>query len=509
MSGITAGELRLTGGPGFGRILDFSMREYPGEHSRAELTGIMEASEGGTSGFSWLAENSPVEIHVDGMERALYSGIIQKAESREENGYCLLRLELCSGSVLLDLKKEKRSFQDVSMTCGQIIRKAAAESGMTVLCPEELDRKPVGFPVIQYRETDWEFLKRLASHFYQPILPGYGGEGIRYSFGLSKDAPKKKLDVYSYSSGNAKEEFLMKKENKVPGIVPDDFGFYKVKSRKYLELGERTEFLARTYFIYESVSVFDGEELMHTYTLRRAGGFQTVYGHNSGIIGASLDATILATKNDTVKVAVAVDGGQKESEAKWFPYSTVYSSPDGTGWYCMPEKGDKVRLYFPNEFEEEGYIISSINLGNTGAQSAPAAGGGASGNSAGSAGAPAGGGGNVPGSAAVASAAAGGPPRSDPDKKTISTKDGKMVSLTPTNIIMTNGKGMMIILDDAEGIIIVSSSTVVITAAENMIIKSDGEIDIQATDEIKLVRGDSKLTLTDELKIEGTKYKMQ
>ncbi len=74
---------------------------------------------------------------------------------------------------------------------------------------------------------------------------------------------------------------------------------------------------------------------------------------------------------------------------------------------------------------------------------------------------------------------------------------------------MTNGKGMMIILDDAEGIIIVSSSTVVITAAENMIIKSDGEIDIQATDKIKLVRGDSKLTLTDELKIEGTKYKMQ
>ena len=103
MNGMTAGELRLTGGPGFGRILDFSMREYPGEHSRAELTGTMEASEGGTSGFPWLAENSPVGIHVDGMERALYNGIIQKAESREENGYCLLRLELCSGSILLDL----------------------------------------------------------------------------------------------------------------------------------------------------------------------------------------------------------------------------------------------------------------------------------------------------------------------------------------------------------------------------------------------------------------------
>ena len=63
----------------------------------------MEVSEGGISGFPWLAENSPVEIHVDGVDRALYNGIIQKAESREENGYCLFRLELCGGSILLDL----------------------------------------------------------------------------------------------------------------------------------------------------------------------------------------------------------------------------------------------------------------------------------------------------------------------------------------------------------------------------------------------------------------------
>ena len=36
MQGITAGELRLTGGFGIRQILGFSMREYPGEHARAE-----------------------------------------------------------------------------------------------------------------------------------------------------------------------------------------------------------------------------------------------------------------------------------------------------------------------------------------------------------------------------------------------------------------------------------------------------------------------------------------
>lgn len=203
-------------------------------------------------------------------------------------------------------------------------------------------------------------------------------------------------------------------------------------------------------------------------------------------------------------MAVAVDGGQKESEAKWFPYSTVYSSPDGTGWYCMPEKGDKVRLYFPNEFEEEGYIISSINLGNTGAESAPASGGGGE---SGSSAAPAEG--AAAGALGGASASAASAPRSNPDMKTISTKDGKEVTLTPTTIIMTNNKGMMVVLDDEEGIIIASDKNVVITAAENMIIKSDGEIDIQATDSIQLVKGNSKLTLKDELEIEGVRYKMQ
>lgn len=473
------------------------------EHGMARIKGIL--AEGSEGELFKKAEEGRASLYIkdeEGNQKNIFSGIIDSLEVENAGGVKTLRMVLSGSTKLLDCTKHTRTFQNEAMTYENLLKTVNKGNKQVSCIPNCKVANPIKKLIVQYRETDWEFLKRLASHFYQPILPGYGGEGIRYSFGLSKDAPKKKLDVYSYSSGNAKEEFLMKKENKVPGIVPDDFGFYKVKSRKYLELGERTDFLARTFFVYESVSIFDGEELMHTYTLRRAGGFQTVYGHNSGIIGASLDATILATKNDTVKVAVAVDGGQKESEAKWFPYSTVYSSPDGTGWYCMPEKGDKVRLYFPNEFEEDGYIISSINLGNTGEQSAPA-GDGTAGSSAGSAG------GAVSGTAGGAAASAASAPRSNPDMKTISTKNGKEVTLTPTTIIMTNNKGMMVVLDDAEGITIASDKNVVITAAENMIIKSDGEIDIQATDSIQLVKGNSKLTLKDELEIEGVRYKMQ
>ena len=99
-----------------------------------------------------------------------------------------------------ELKIEKRFFQDVSMTCGQIIRKAAAEFGMTILCPEELDREPVGFPVIQYRETDWEFIRRLASRFGLPVYPEPTMGGGKLCAGLPETGTARPMSCLSYTA---------------------------------------------------------------------------------------------------------------------------------------------------------------------------------------------------------------------------------------------------------------------------------------------------------------------
>ena len=177
---------------------------------------------------------------------------------------------------------------------------------------------------------------------------------------------------------------------------------------------------------------------------------------------------------DTVKIVVAVDKKQEESKAKWFPYSTVYSSPDGSGWYCMPERGDKVRLYFPSEYEDEGYVISAINLGNTGD-----------------------------------SEAGKGQPRSDPARKAISNMHGKQVTFTPGAVILTNNKGMTVALDDEKGVMIASNKNVTVSAEDSIVLKSDMRMDIQATKSIKLARGDSSITFEDELKLKGTSLQVK
>ena len=475
----------------FVSIQEVYIHKMVNEHGMARIQGII--AEGSEEKLFQKAEKGFVSLFIKdekGNRKNIFSGIVDSLEVENAGGVKSARIVLTGATKLMDCILHTRTFQNEALPYEKLLGTVNAGNGKVAYLSNCGLKSTIKKLIVQYRETDWEFIKRLASHFNQPVLPNYSAEGLRYSFVLCKDSPTKKLDVEWYASGNAREEYLMKKENRVPKILPDDFAFYKVKSREYLELGEKTVFMGQKFFVYETISRLEGMELVHTYTLRRAGGFKTIYGYNAKIIGASLDGVILATKNDTVKVVVSADGSQKESEAKWFPYSTVYSSPDGSGWYCMPEKGDKVRLYFPNENEDNGYIISSINHGNTGDVES---GSGAEAFSGGTGGV----------------AAAGGPPRSDPDKKSISNKEGKQIVLSPTTIVMTNNKGMMIVLDDDEGITILSNKKVVISAKEDLVIKSDAGLDIQATEYIKLEQGDTKLTLQDELKIEGTKYKMQ
>ena len=50
-------------------------------------------------------------------ETSLFSGVIQHAELVSAGDYHLVRVELASGSVLLDQELRSRSFQDVGQTC--------------------------------------------------------------------------------------------------------------------------------------------------------------------------------------------------------------------------------------------------------------------------------------------------------------------------------------------------------------------------------------------------------
>lgn len=47
---------------------------------------------------------------------------------------------------------------------------------------------------------------------------------------------------------------------------------------------------------------------------------------------------------------MSIDDDENDSGDKAFlNYATVYSSPEGGSWYCMPEVGDMVIVKFPDD----------------------------------------------------------------------------------------------------------------------------------------------------------------
>ena len=208
--------------------------------------------------------------------------------------------------------------------------------------------------------------------------------------------------------------------------------------------------------------------LQNTYVLRDEKAMKVRKYYNDKLSGASLEGKIVSAKNDVVKIALKIDAysNTADSNTEWVPYSTVFSSPDGTGWYCMPEEGDAIRLYFPDSDEKNAYAISSVNLESSNAEK-----------------------------------------RCDPSVKSLGTKYGKEIVMSPgaINVISSNNS---MTLTDGGGISISSDSSISMSAPTISI--EGGEVTIKGTDQVELSQdGGASIKITDNIDMSGSKINTQ
>lgn len=452
----------------FTKLIKCNIQKAVSEHGFAELKGYI-SYEKGDSYLMMSCENIEVSIWAlaeDEESKLIYRGILEELKITYENELCLLEIRVVPYSYLMDLKPNCRTFQIPGMTYQEILNIVAGQYPGGHVLMNIGERTPIGEPIVQYHETDWEFTKRLASHFQAVVVPSYVTSGAKLYFGLVEWSGAFKIFPYSYRIQKRMDEFLYKGQNQVAGLIEDDSLVYVVEDQELYEVGELVEINGRVLYVERSESRLDGHQLWNTYSLKTKAGFQVPKQYNEKIIGASLDGVVTAVQSDVVQVALSVDA--QSGAGKWFQFSTVYSSPDGSGWYCMPEPGDEIRLYFPTEQEKHGYVISAVHLpvqtqkqtfGNGAANTNP------------------------------------GVCRCDPNHKTIYTSSGKMVDLSEHSIVLDAGNGMNITLDDTTGISIISPMGVYV--------KSDGPIDLSSTNGMVEIAGTSSVNIVQkESKIE-------
>lgn len=142
---------------------------------------------------------------------------------------CRILIKAFSKSVLFDRKFQKkyRVFQDVTYTYANIIEeinKDYTEKKIEIKYTDKI-KVPIENLIVQYNETDWEFIVRLASHLKTGLFVTEQGLIV---FGVMEAGEIKEENRYFFSYS----------------IVRDHRNFYyKVKSDKVISLGDTVSIL--------------------------------------------------------------------------------------------------------------------------------------------------------------------------------------------------------------------------------------------------------------------------
>lgn len=378
-----------------------------------------------------------------------------------------LTLKIMSGTWLMDGCPHFRTFQNDALTYAKVME--TIDEGYTDSDYMGIDaiNMPVGGMLLQYMETDWAFLKRISSHFGSYVTPSTSLTGVKYYVGRNTKSVFNAPAGTPYTATKRVGEFMRNSSSGLGSFSERDYLEYQFQSRDIYNLWDQISLDKYTGYVYKIHGEYIGSELVHTYFLRSEQGMACIPAFNLQQIGCSFEAIVKEVKQDVVRIEVIDDENEKQKDTVWFPYSTVYSTPDGPGWYCMPEVDDQVRLYVPNERERQAYVISAVHKGDS-------------------------------------------PDRQNPDYKSIKTVYDKELLMTPEFIRLTNNKGMSIEISDAEGIKIISDKDIQIKAADNVTVTSDdASVMVAGTNSVNMTQGGASINLDDDVAFTGAKFRIQ
>lgn len=404
-----------------------------------------------------------IKITVD--SEVFFQGIVTNIKVQKVGEIFYLDVEAKTNTYVMDLREKKRSFQNKNMTYAALIHEVIKEYQGSDFIDKLSYGDQIKNWILQYEETDWEFLKRIASNLEGALIADTKSGKPKFWFGANTGNNKGLLSNYNYSL--EKEVESSKKKKLKFGKKPEVQESYIVESESLIEVGEEVTFQGKKLYVQEAKTHMEKGVLKNLYVLVDKKKLKRHRKYNEKFQGISMLARVLKVEKDEVKVHLEIDQEQKEAEAWNFKYATPYSAEKHGGWYCMPELGDYVHVYIPNKKEEEGYASNSFRMTRED------------------------------------------PRIFNPDVKYFRTKDGKELRFTPEGITITAKDNQIFIdLNDKGGIQIFSAKSISLSAQENISINSGKKINIAASESISMKAKDSDIKMDSIINLHGQEIRV-
>lgn len=339
-------------------ICALEIKQEPGEHGNLYLEAVLKG-ETKENDIHKIGETVTLMYEKNGENTPLFYGVIDKIQVEKDGDSLILKLEAWDASYIMDTEKKLVTYQNLQMTPKQLmneIMKAYPGADYKIHIPEEA----IGQFLVQYEETDWEFLKRFFARYHMALYPDPAFDAVRLQAGVSPEAESWNWDEFPFVLSQNFEELNMKRENGLSEISSIQNIVCTVTAYDVAALGNQICYKGNAWYIKSLERKLEKGLLSSCYHMAQVENLKVLSYMNQKITGISINGTIKAVDRDKVQVNMEADAGNGGITNYWFPFSTVASSSDGSGWYCMPETGESVRVYFPTDDEKEAYVITNI-----------------------------------------------------------------------------------------------------------------------------------------------------
>ena len=203
-----------------------------GEHTEAELTCTVKENETKEVIPKVVEDELEIVNKEDGKEEILFSGAIRRMELAEEGNYAVLRIWAVSNTWKMDIERKSRSFQDLSQTYREVVETVLGDYQGTLVW--NIPDKQLVHPLIQYKETDYGFLKRILSHLNASMMAEDSKAGIVIHAGIRRGIYKGNLDIDKYMHSIIRQDIRsgerMNLEMQPTGYMLHDMDFMRTLS---------------------------------------------------------------------------------------------------------------------------------------------------------------------------------------------------------------------------------------------------------------------------------------
>lgn len=293
----------------------------------------------------------------------IFAGIMTNLTAKKIDCTYKVDIELKSKTFLLDCENKSRSFQNKNNKYTDLFIKIIEEDNKGKSFDNASNGRIQEESIIQYNETDWEFCKRLASKLNSGIIVNVKSTTPFVCIG-KQDGRFYEQTAYDFEVIKKNEDFLKSRFN-YGNWYEEEKIFFKIKSVRCYEISDNIKYNDIVFKVFKKKTELFNGFIIYTYWLVKEAGFKENLKVNKNISGISIKGKVIAVTADRVKLHLDIDKKQDIEEAYWYKCQTAYSADGCTGFYTMPQIGDHVQLYIPDE-NSEAYVKTIIRTdGNT------------------------------------------------------------------------------------------------------------------------------------------------